>query len=353
MMSTSLATLVAAAVRAPSGDNTQPWRFRLDEAAGRVTFLLDETRDPSNWNAGQRMARIAVGAALENLVREAVRRGGTVVEEAAAPPALAAVRVSLPDRAAPDDPGIRARVTNRRRYDGRPVSAALLAELAAATPPDRGVTTHWITGRERLRELGVLLGRADVAMFNAPEMFEALVRNVRFEAPALAEVDEGLSLGSLELSAAERVLFPLIPRLPHGLLRATGTFRRLGDRSRTYLAGSSGLCFVVAPDGTPETDLVVGRATERAWLGLTEKGLAAQPMMSLLGLEGVFEFGRDVDGLSRSVYIALRDGLRAAVPEIAGRRPAFMMRFGYASAPTARVGRLPVAAVVEIEAKTP
>ncbi len=345
----SLVSLVAAAVRAPSGDNTQPWRFRLDEAAGRVTFLLDETRDPSNWNAGQRMARIAVGAALENLVREAARRGGTVVEETPAPPALAALRVSLRDGTAPDDPAIRVRVTNRRRYDGRPMPAAVLAELAAATPPVRGVTTHWITGGERLREMGVLLGRADAAMFAAPEMLAALLRNIRFDVPAFAEVDEGLSTGSLELTAAERVLFPLLPRLPHGLLRATGTFRRMGARTRSLVAGSSGLCLVVAPDGKPETDIVVGRAMQRAWLSLTERGLAVQPMMSLLGLEGVFEFGRDVAGLPRSVYVALRDDLRAAVPEIAGRRPAFMMRFGYAPAPSARVGRLPVAAVVETE----
>lgn len=347
--SASLASLVAAAVRAPSGDNTQPWRFRLDDAAGRVTFLLDETRDPSPMNAGQRMARIAVGAALENLAREGAWRGGAVFEETAAPPALAVVRVSLRDGTTPGDPAIPVRVTNRRRYDGRPVPAAVLAELVAATPPLRGVTTHWITEGERLRTLGALVGRADAAMFAAPEMLAAFLRKIRFDVPAAADVDDGLSTGSLELTAAERVLMPLLPRLAPRLLRAVGAFRTMGARSKKLVARSSGLCLVVAPDGDTATDVAVGRAMQRAWLGLTERGLAAQPMMSLLVLENALDRGLALAGLSRVVLVTLRDGLRAAAPEIAGRRPAFLMRFGYAPPPSARVGRLSVEAVVEPE----
>src|SRR5262249_42555471 len=70
-VSGKLAMLISAAVRAPSGDNTQPWRFKIDAKAGRITVAVDETRDPSPMNAGQRMARIAAGAALENILRTA------------------------------------------------------------------------------------------------------------------------------------------------------------------------------------------------------------------------------------------------------------------------------------------
>ena len=69
-----LEALVAAASRAPSGDNTQPWRFVVDRARGLVTIAVDPRRDPSPMNAGQRMARIACGAALENLVQAARAR---------------------------------------------------------------------------------------------------------------------------------------------------------------------------------------------------------------------------------------------------------------------------------------
>jgi nitroreductase len=144
-----LRSLVEAATRAPSGDNTQPWRFALDESAGRIGIHLDETRDPSPMNAGQRMARIALGAALENLLREAEHRGWAFTLERAVPPALAAVRVKVREGAAPGDAAIPARVTNRRPYDGRPAPDAVLSKLSSLTAPLDGVTTHWITGPER------------------------------------------------------------------------------------------------------------------------------------------------------------------------------------------------------------
>ena len=51
-----------------SSKNTQPWRFEVE--GDRIAVLLDETRDPSPMNSGQRMARIALGAALENRVAQ-------------------------------------------------------------------------------------------------------------------------------------------------------------------------------------------------------------------------------------------------------------------------------------------
>jgi hypothetical protein len=42
---------------------------------------------------------------------------------------------------------------------------------------------------------------------------------------------------------------------------------------------------------------------------------------------------------------SLRNEFRALVPEVGNGRPAFLLRFGYAPAPTGRTGRLPIAAV--------
>ena len=68
-----LALLKAAAV-APSGDNTQPWRFEVETS--RIRVIVDPARDPSPMNAGQRMARIAAGAAAENIIACQRHNGG-------------------------------------------------------------------------------------------------------------------------------------------------------------------------------------------------------------------------------------------------------------------------------------
>src|SRR5207245_1303087 len=123
----------------------------------RIALTVDEARDPSPMNAGQRMARIAVGAAMENLLRAAESLGWVVEWEYGPRPALAQFRLTGGRGKADGGNGaIAARVTNRRLYDGRPVSAEVLDRLKRETPILEGVRTHWIVDREQLTTLAQL-----------------------------------------------------------------------------------------------------------------------------------------------------------------------------------------------------
>ena len=82
---------------------------------------------------------------------------------------------------------------------------------------------------------------------------------------------------------------------------------------------------------------------QRAWLSLTERGLAAQPMMTLPMLENALrqipdELESALGRANIQTQLArFRDGLNAA--GISGRA-CFLLRFGFAPPPTARTGRL-------------
>ncbi|HZU34496.1 MAG TPA: hypothetical protein VFA18_01235, partial [Gemmataceae bacterium] len=281
-----LTFLLDAAVRAPSGDNTQPWRFQVDEDASCISFLLDEARDPSPMNAGQRMARIAVGAALENVIHTATAKGWQVELAAPSPPALAAVRVVCANQVTSEvDPTVAARLTNRRPYDCQPVPPAVLQRLMAKTPPMDGVDTHWIVDRQRLAVLACLIGRADGLMFGERHMRHAFLRNIRFDAPPAAEVEEGLSLASLELPSKSIFALRMLRWLPGWVLRSFGGLRAFASNAQRLVDSASGLCMITAPDDRCSTDLTVGRAMARAWLSLTTEGMSAQPMMSLVVLD--------------------------------------------------------------------
>jgi nitroreductase len=343
-------SLIDAAVRAPSGDNTQPWRFVIDPAGGRIALQLNEERDPSPMNAGQRMARIAAGAALENLLQSARLLGWTVELEPTAGPDLAVVHL-IEGRldGFPVPAAIGARVTNRRPYDARPIPPDRLAELEREATTLEGVSTRWIVDRGRLAALARLIGRADALMFGAPAMRRAFLSKVRFDASPDAAVAEGLPLASLELSAAAGLALRLMRRVPDLLLRVGGAGRVFAAKARQLVESASGLCLVVAPDGSEATDLVVGRAMERAWLALTARGMAAQPMMSLLVLDNVREHGDPalIEALGRDRLSAMLEELRTLAPEIGDGRPAFLLRFGFAPAPSGRTGRLPLSSVVQ------
>lgn len=371
-----LESLVTAAVQAPSGDNTQPWRFAIDSARRRLTIDLDPARDLSPMNAGQRMARIAVGAALENVLRTLAKNGHPA--EWSIDPATGAASVEYPQREEPlvRDETIFLRTTNRRPYDGRPIDPDVqtrLTQQAASpfaqcanlpSPPGRGeqqtgagppgnsaafgrarnsISIHWIFDRNRLPGLAELIAQADAALFAMRDMRLALRANVRFEAGYRADVTEGLSLPSLE-----------IPRLAAGGFRfllgvSDGWFRRLGGSgsfsrlARKLVASASGLCLVIAADTTPETDVLVGLALQRAWLALTDSGLSAQPMMTLPCLENVLQHGtpEQRSRLDGRLIEKLQARFHELVPEARGERPAFLLRFGFAGPVSGRTGRLP------------
>jgi nitroreductase len=346
--------LLDAAVRAPSGDNTQPWRFVV--GADTVALALDPARDPSPMNAGQRMARIGVGAALENLLRAAHALGLGADLDADPGPFLALVRLQGVGEGSPQaiDPRIWARTTNRRPYDGRPVPAEVVGRLAGETPRVDGVVTHWVTGADRLAALADVIGRADAVMFGEPSMRQAFLANVRFDRPPEEEVDEGLSLASLELTAADRLALRVMRKTPDLLLKLGGAASVFRGKARALVASSSGLCVVAAPDGSEATDVTVGRAVQRAWLALTTEGLAAQPMMSLPVLDNAMANGDDRLRVALGVgrVSELLDEFRALLPEVDGR-PAWVLRFGFAPPPTGRTGRRPVEQVTARECPQP
>jgi nitroreductase len=348
MMDESLATILAAAARAPSGDNTQPWRFVVDADANTIKVEEDAARDPSPMNAGRRMSRIAVGAALENLIRTARKLGCAVELQPAVYPALAVIHLRECRRlTCPAVDLESSRVTNRRVYDGRPVPPEAFDRLMRETPDLRGVKTHWILGRDRLAALARLIGRADATMFGNAAMRHAFLSKVRLDAAPGEPVTLGLSPASLELSVLDRWAIRAIRRAPNRWFKLFGVSAIFAAKARKLVVSSSGLCLITAPDDREDTDLVVGQAMQQAWLAMSREGLAVQPMMSLLVLENLSENGDAtmLQGLGRASLTTLRNQLRELVPEIKTSRPAFLMRFGFAPPPSGRTGRLPLNAV--------
>jgi hypothetical protein len=179
-------------------------------------------------------------------------------------------------------------------------------------------------------------------MFGEPTMRQAFLDNVRFDTPAASEVTEGLSLACLELTTMDRFALRMLRRLPNVIVKMAGIMKVFATKTRALVESASGLCLIVAPNGVSKTDVVVGRAMQRAWLALTAQHLAVQPMMSLCVLENVLENGSAdiVTSLGRDRAAAICQEFRALAPEIAGGRAAFLLRFGFAPPPSGRTGRL-------------
>jgi nitroreductase len=174
-MSRPLPTLLdqalAAAVRAPSPHNTQPWRFVVD--AGQVDVWLDRDRVLTVADPEAREARLSCGAALVNLTIS-LRSNGKVpvvrlLPDVGTPDLLATVRLggdrksSLPERSLAE--AVFRRHTNRRPFLEQPVAFDARSALVAAAVVEGG-RLEYLDASARYDAVASLVRRAEFLQAN-------------------------------------------------------------------------------------------------------------------------------------------------------------------------------------------
>ncbi len=324
-MEAHIERILDAARTAPSHDNLQPWRFRA--LGDTVSFGIDVERSATS---GEMMARIGLGAAIECASIAAARMG---ISPRIQPPqegALVTMTFADPKRLPDPDLSRTRRATNRKPYDGRALDDATLRALRDAVPQRDLAVVHWF-GRERLRALGPIVEQADEIVHLDATLRERALAAVRFDVKDREVVSRGMPLASLELSTAERAALVGL-RKPVGAGMTASAAKTMGTRARKLMESASGVLVITTTGIDPMADVDVGRSVQRAWMALTAKGLAAMPMTALMSLAQVAQPDERVTNVLAS--------FRAAFPNVApGSRIAFLMRFGFADAPTLRPGR--------------
>jgi len=319
--------VIDAAQSAPSHQNAQPWRFTVD--GDTISFAIDHERDPS---ADGTMARIALGAALECTTLSAARMGATVRSQPPREGALVTLSIEGPKRIPEPDLARLRRVTNRRVYDGRALDDALLKKLKEAIPQG-----HWF-GRTHVRALGPIFEQAEELFFLDANLRERAMNAIRFDVKDRETVDRGIAIGSLELQAAERAALLTIRKPPTSGVNIA-SIKVLAARARKLIESASGVLIITTASNEPMADVDVGRVMQRAWMTLTREGLAVHPMTRIISLG----LGPSSMGTENDLLPPLLQSFRKVFPMIPETtRIAFLMRFGWAEAPTCRTGRLPV-----------
>jgi hypothetical protein len=263
--------------------------------------------------------------------------------------------ITGPKRFPEPDKALVRRATNRQLYDGRPLDDATFTWLHEATPPLEAARTLWF-GRERVRVLGPLVEQGEALFFGEARVREAALRAIHFDVRDREEVAQGLSVGCLELSSAERMTLDSLRQLPQDRLAAMGAFAKMGARARRLVESASGVCVVTARGSEPAADVAAGRSMQHAWLALTRRGLVAQPMAALPALEAMLgdEGGTSEPLAERERIAAAVEALGAAFPSVErGSRIAVLMRIGWAPPPTSRVRRLALEDSVSVATNHP
>jgi molybdopterin/thiamine biosynthesis adenylyltransferase/nitroreductase len=274
---------------APSGDNTQPWRFDI-LGEDRLVVRLCSTGDVYDYNDGE-PTLLAGGFLLETMRIAASGRGrGMKWRYLGKEGRLHSIAVELPpDRHITPDPllpYIPIRSVDRRAYRLTPLTPAQKLELEGALGDELSIEWHeTLAARWRAAATNALA--TDIRL-RAPEAYEVHRRIVDFE-QNFSPV--GIPAGALGLD-------PMTVRLMRWLLR---DWRRIDRMNRFFWVTAiarlemdlvPGLrCaahFAIRAKGLQQSargpDLLLrsGAAIQRFWLTATGLGLAMQPSLAPL-----------------------------------------------------------------------
>lgn len=317
-----LRRLAAEARLAPSVHNVQPTRLALD--AGAIVLRADPARALPAADPKGHDLRLSHGAFLEGLALAAAGAGLALasVEPGRTPDEVA--RVSLASAGAGRDP-LGQSVPRRASWRGtfRSIddeSEAALDRLAA--------TPDLLLVRERgaVARIAASADVAGLALLREPAHRTELLHWMRLS-PGHPDYGrdglnaEALALGRLEAIGAGWVLGPLF-----GPLDRIGLAGPL-TAERGKAAGAAAMALFHRPEG--EDPLETGRAFYRAWLAITEAGLAGCPVSVLVD------------------WPQARAALTATHPAPSGRRLVNVFRIGIPAAARRIVhARLPVGELI-------
>lgn len=334
---------------APSGDNTQPWRFEIVNDRHIVVHGFD-TRDHCIYDLDGHASQLAIGALLETMAIAASAHGlrAVVHRREDAPEHRPVFDVALePDPAVTPDPlidFIRSRSVQRRPFSTQPLSTSQKRALAAAAGPDCDVL--WLeTWAERRRAARLMFDNAKLRL-TLPEAYQVhrdiIEWGARFSIDRVPDQAVGLDPLTLKLTrwvmaSWDRVRFfnryllgTLTPRLQLDLLPGLAC------------AAHFALIFHKSPQ-TIDDFVTAGRTVQHFWLTATQLGLQLQPEMTPL----IFSrYARDERAFSSSPHAAptarriRHDFERAFGPAV--ENAIFVGRIGRAPAARARSLRQPL-----------
>jgi hypothetical protein len=330
----------------------QPWRFEWRH--GRLRAYLVPERSKPLLDFEHRASYLALGAAAEN-IDLAARDLGLAAEFRASPDPSQPLAVYdvIFRRAESVEPEallfdqVRHRVTNRKRGPRRPLESGDAQALQAAAAA-RGASLLLRSQSQELAAIGVVLGRGDRIRYLAEGLHRELMSELRWTAAEAARTRDGIDLTTLELSAADRAVLPLLAdgRLM-AELRLLGIGAALEQPAREALAGSSAVGLLTAPGAGAASYVAGGRALQRVWLTASARGLAFQPWSILPYLFARLEAGgAGLGDEERRALSALRGEYRRVLPAPPDHAELMVFRLSRAGSPTARALRRPVEQVL-------
>lgn len=276
------------AVNAPSGNNSQPWKF---EIRGNKIYILNVSDgDATPYNFDQKGSYIAHGALIENISIIAGKYGYEIETELFPDKNnlnIIAI-ITLEKRVVKEDPlfdHIMDRATNRRMYKKIPLKSEHRDDILK--------TEEDVVGGGKIiliEDLGEIKKLAESLALHERLIFEnKMIHNIVFSSILWSEKENFEKRKGLYI----KTKFPDMPSFLLPIMKIFGKWSvvkiinkigfpgKIQKQSGESCISSSALCAILVDSEESEKFVLGGRLLQRIWLKTTRLGLSIQPMTGI------------------------------------------------------------------------
>lgn len=248
---------------APSGHNTQPWLFSVEDHV--ITLHPDYSKRLPVVDPDDHALFISLGCALENLLLAAKHYGyHPDVQYELDSEHSEKIKITLElNEHAPDDDLFKIipqRQATRRTYDGSHIPDQDLQALRDASVQD-DVLFRIFDDPAEIEPLKDFVKQGNRLQFNNKEFVNELISWIRFNKSAAEQTRDGLYSASLGA--------PSVPNWLGRLFLKTASAENEAKKCEKAVASSSALIMFIAKDNSKRAWIHVGRSFERVALTAT------------------------------------------------------------------------------------
>ena len=309
--------MIEQAIKAPSGHNTQPWKFRL--FSDHIDILPDFSRALPVVDPEHRELFVSLGCAAENLCIAAAHKGWLGKVSTSSDGIIHVGLSRQEDIEAPHFEQIARRQTNRRCYDGSMIPDNALA-LLRKTPVEPGIGIHLFQkGTQAFDDIAALVCEGNRRQMENPAFKAELRQWMRYNRKHQDETADGLSYAVFGAPNLPRFMAEFI--IAHSL-----DAEKQNKTDRRNIASASHFALFTIRDNRREHWVALGRTLQRFLLAATAADIAhayanqpnenpelAERLARTLGITGEYPTILIRLGYAKASAYALRRGIEGLI----------------------------------------
>jgi len=346
-METNIKNILKYAVNAPSGNNSQPWRF---EVSGNKIYIYNlSARDRTPYNFRQRGSYFAHGALIENIEVVSSHYGYEVRFELFPDnnnPELISV-ITLEKTGVNESPlyeYLAHRATNRRNYKITPLKNEHREIILNTAKEFNAGDFVLIEDREKIKLLSLYLGLHERLIFENHMIHDIVFSRILWSAKEAEKIRMGLDI---------KTKFPDMPPFMLFFMRLFGVWffikiinkigfaKKIHSQSAESCTAVSGICAILIDSNSNKNFLMAGRLFQRIWLSATMMGLSIQPVTGIPYLARRISAGES-GGFSQNQINMIQKANENInnILDIKNKSIAMIFRIGYANKPPVKTLKL-------------